>query len=83
MFSIEELTAAFRAVGLAEGDTVLVHSALRRLGPVAEGADGVIAALRAAVGTTGTVAVPTHTFSTVSAQQPVFHQTLAPPSSAR
>ncbi len=78
MLSITELTAAFRAVGLTEGTTVLVHSALRKLGPVEGGANGVIDALRAAVGAAGTVAVPTHTWSTVHALQPVFHQTLTP-----
>jgi len=78
MLTIAELIAAFRAVGLTDGDTVLVHSALRKLGPVEGRADGVIDALLAAVGPTGTVAVPTHTWGTVNAKQPVFHQTLSP-----
>ncbi len=72
------LTDAFRAIGLHSGDLVLVHSALRRLGPVAGGADTVIDAMLAAVGPTGTVAVPTHTWKVVSSEQPVFHQTFTP-----
>ena len=73
-----DLRAAFTDVGLQLGDTVLVHSALRRLGPVDGGADAVIDALLATVGTEGTVAVPTHTWAVVNERQPVFHQTLTP-----
>ncbi len=78
MLTIADLTTAFRAVGLTGGDTVLVHSSLRKLGPVEGGADGVIEALLAAVGGEGTVAVPTHSYANVHAMQPVFHQTLTP-----
>ena len=73
-----QLTAAFRDLGLRDGDLVLVHSALRKLGPVEGGADAVIDALLDAVGPTGTVAMPTHTWKVVNAKQPVFHQTLTP-----
>lgn len=73
-----DLVAAFRSAGLGESDVVLVHSALRTLGPVEGGADTVIDALVETVGPKGTVAVPTHTWAVVSARQPVFHQTLTP-----
>ena len=78
MWTETDLFTALRALGLADGDTVLVHSSLKQLGPVEDGADGVIDALRCAVGVAGTVAVPTHTWGTVNARQPVFHQTLSP-----
>lgn len=78
MLTQPSLLAHLRALGITSGDLLLVHSALRRLGPVEGGADGVIDALVAAVGPEGTVAVPTHTWGTVSTQQPVFHQTLSP-----
>jgi aminoglycoside 3-N-acetyltransferase len=78
MLTKTDLIVAFRAVGLTEGDLVLVHSALRTLGPVEGGADTVIDALLETVGPDGTVAVPTHTFEIVGARQPVFHQTLSP-----
>ncbi|MHB9134027.1 MAG: AAC(3) family N-acetyltransferase [Armatimonadota bacterium] len=78
MLTQSNLTTAFRSLGLQEGDTVLVHSSLRKLGPVENGADGVIDALLAAVGPAGTVAVPTHTWGTVNARQPVFHQLYSP-----
>ena len=73
-----ELICAFRTAGLAAGDLVLVHSALRKLGPVEGGADTVIDALLEVVGNQGTLAMATHTFRLVHGAQPVFHQTLTP-----
>jgi aminoglycoside 3-N-acetyltransferase len=58
-----EIEAGLRALGLTSGDRVLVHSSLSSLGYVEGGADAVIDALRAAVGPTGTVLVPTLTGS--------------------
>lgn len=48
-------------LGVRPGMTLLVHSSLRSLGWVEGGVTEVIAALRAAVGETGTVMVPAHT----------------------
>ena len=78
MWTKQQLESAFRDLGLSLGDVVLVHSALRQLGPVAGGAETVIDALLATVGASGTVAVPTHTWKVVSSEQPVFHQALTP-----
>lgn len=78
MWMKNQLLDRFRRVGVQSRDVVLVHSALRRLGPVEGGADTVIDALLEAAGPEGTVAVPTHTFAVVNAKQPVFHQTLTP-----
>lgn len=55
VITVEKLTHQLRTLGLAAGDTVMVHASLRALGPVAGGADGVMAALRAAVAPRGTV----------------------------
>lgn len=52
----EELTADLRALGVAAGDMVMVHAALRRVGPVLGGGDALIAALLDAAGPDGTVA---------------------------
>ncbi|WP_423602026.1 aminoglycoside 3-N-acetyltransferase [Sphingomonas sp. MS122] len=52
----DELAADLRALGLAEGDLVMVHAALRRIGPVLGQGDSVIGALRDAVGEGGTIA---------------------------
>lgn len=49
------LAADLRALGLAGGDAVLIHAALRRLGPVLGGPDTVIDALRDVVGPEGTL----------------------------
>ncbi len=78
MWTRNELTTAFAAVGVGAGDLLLVHSALRRLGPVDGGAETVIDALLDAVGPTGTLAVPTHTWQVVNGAQPVFHQLYTP-----
>lgn len=56
------LVAGFRAIGLRPGRVVLVHSALRTLGPVEGGAQAVVAALLDALGPRGTLVAPTFTF---------------------
>ncbi|MGW6565221.1 aminoglycoside N(3)-acetyltransferase [Streptomyces sp. NPDC054975] len=55
------LRREFEALGLREGAVVVVHSALSALGSVQGGARAVVDALRAAVGESGTVVVPTFT----------------------
>lgn len=53
--SVEQLVADLRRLGVAAGDLLMVHASLRAIGPVDAGADGVIDALEAAVGPTGTL----------------------------
>lgn len=55
------LTEALRALGVKEGDTLLVHSALSGLGYLSGGADAAITALRRSVGETGTFLAPAFT----------------------
>jgi aminoglycoside 3-N-acetyltransferase len=74
----KQLTKALLQTGLIDGDLVLVHSSLRKLGPVEGGADTVLDALLEVIGPEGTLALPTHTFSVVTSRQPVFHQSLTP-----
>ena len=50
-----------RALGLREGDTVVVHTSFRALRPVPGGVTGLLDALRSAVGPTGTLVMPTMT----------------------
>ncbi|MDQ0813584.1 aminoglycoside N3'-acetyltransferase [Streptomyces sp. B3I7] len=55
------LAADLRALGLTAGDTVLVHSSLRALGPVEGGAETVVDALLDVLGPAGTLVVYTQT----------------------
>jgi aminoglycoside 3-N-acetyltransferase len=49
------LAADLSALGLVPGDSVLVHAALRQIGPIVGGVDALIAALRDVVGPDGTI----------------------------
>jgi len=55
------LTDDLRALGVADGDVVIAHVAMSRLGWVPGGAQGVVAALIAGVGERGTLVMPTQT----------------------
>ena len=68
MINAATISADLRALGLAEGMNVVVHSSLSSLGWVEGGADAVIDALLAAIGKAGTLVMPTFTFPPV----PVF-----------
>ena len=57
---IASLTADLRGLGVRPGATMIVHSALSSLGWVIGDAPAVIAALTAALGAEGTLAMPTH-----------------------
>jgi aminoglycoside 3-N-acetyltransferase len=62
MVNPEELRAGFGALGLAPGDTVIVHSSYKSLGGVAGGAERVIGTFLELVGPDGTVLFPTFNF---------------------
>jgi aminoglycoside N3'-acetyltransferase len=53
--AVEELIEDLRRLGVRHGDLLMVHASLRAIGPVDGGADGVIDALEAAVGTRGSL----------------------------
>jgi len=55
------LAADVRALGVADSEVLLVHSALSSLGWVCGGAVAVVGALLDVLGPTGTLVVPTHT----------------------
>jgi aminoglycoside 3-N-acetyltransferase len=53
------LVRDLRALGVAEGDVVIAHVAMSKLGWVVGGAQAVVEAMLAAVGPTGTLVMPT------------------------
>jgi aminoglycoside 3-N-acetyltransferase len=60
--TVRSLAADLRALGLASGDVVLVHSSYRSLGAIAGGPQAVVQALLEVLGPDdGTLVVPTHT----------------------
>jgi aminoglycoside 3-N-acetyltransferase len=61
--SRQALVSDLRQVGLRDGQVVLVHASLSRLGRVAGGAATVVAALREAISPEGTLVVPAGTAS--------------------
>ena len=71
MFTKEALVAQIRAMGIGPEDTVLVHSSLRSVGPVENGADGIIDAFKEVL-TDGLLLVPTHTWWDVTRKQPYY-----------
>ena len=58
--TMSTLLRDLRALGIREGDVLIVHSSLSRIGWVAGGPQAVIDALLAAVGPSGTVTMPGH-----------------------
>lgn len=64
MLTFEQLVEGFRALGVNEGDTMLVHSSYKSFGEVDGGPQTVIRALEAALGTDkdGTLIMPTFNF---------------------
>lgn len=55
MYARHELANAFRALGVAPGDTVMVHASIRAVGPVAGGPDQIHLALKDALTPDGTL----------------------------
>jgi len=62
MLTLESLTSGFRDLGVQTGDTLLVHSSYKSLGPVDGGPQTVIDALLAALGPDGTLIMPSFNF---------------------
>ena len=57
-YTHKELTQGFTNLGIGKGDTLFIHSSFKSLGPVAEGAGTVIAALEEIVGENGLILMP-------------------------
>ncbi|MFK7691487.1 AAC(3) family N-acetyltransferase [Paenibacillus sp. HJGM_3] len=59
----QSLVQSFQKLGISRGDRLVVHSALRSLGPVDGGADTVLDALLEVLGEEGLLVVPTFTYN--------------------
>jgi aminoglycoside 3-N-acetyltransferase len=55
---VEEIVDQLAALGIQAGGVLLVHTSLRAVGPVAGGPEGLIEALRRALGPEGTLVMP-------------------------
>lgn len=66
-----EFTNVLKNAGVIEGQTILVHSSFKAMACPGT-PDDIVDALLDAVGESGTLAVPTHTWGIVNARQPVF-----------
>ena len=71
MTTIEQLKEQIRSMGIGPGDTVLIHTSLRAVGPVENGADGLIDAFCQCL-PEGLFLVPTHTWADVNRENPVY-----------
>ena len=67
-----EIAEGLRKVGLASGQVVLVHSAMRTLGYVVGGVDAVVDAFLDVLGPAGTLVVPTFTFAHEAEKSPII-----------
>ncbi len=67
MYSIETLVQQVKAMGVREGDLLTVHSSLKAIGEVENRGEGIITALRKAVGK-GLLLVPAHTWRDIWAE---------------
>lgn len=72
MLTARRIADGLRTLGIVDGDTLLVHSSIKSLGPLKHGPQTVVDGLREAVGPDGVIAVPTHTWATINAKLPVF-----------
>lgn len=68
----EQIAEALRTLGLEAGHIVFVHSSLSSIGYIEGGADAVVDAFLDVLGPTGTLVVPSFTFSHGRKLNPVF-----------
>lgn len=61
MLGVEEVAAQLSALGVRSGGVLLVHTSFREVRPIASGPEGLIEALRRALGPEGTLVMPTMT----------------------
>ena len=73
-----QLVSDLRAIGIKEGDCLFVHSSFKSMGHIEGGIDTLVKALLHVLGETGTLIVPTFTYSSVTIDNPVFDYEKSP-----
>lgn len=78
MLSLNRLKSDIEALGIVKNDIVHMHSAMRALGPVEQGFNGVTQTFQDIIGIDGIFSIPTHSWSIVVENQPVYHKIFTP-----
>ncbi|MFW5808032.1 MAG: AAC(3) family N-acetyltransferase [Spirochaetota bacterium] len=73
MTSINDIIEGIKGLGIAKGDVVHIHTAMRSLGPVEQGFTGITAAFQEVITDSGIFSVPAHSWDIVGKRNPVFH----------
>ena len=71
MHTKESLKKQLAAMGLTGEETILIHSSMKAIGETQKGADTVLDALMEFF-EKGLLLLPTHTWKTINAENPVF-----------
>lgn len=71
MNDAKKLLADMKALGIKEGETILVHASMKALG-TKEAPETVLDTLQAALGDGGTLLLPALTYENVTPEHPVF-----------
>ena len=77
MYTKEDLKKQLECMNIQKTDTVLIHTSMKAIGEVENGAEGVIDAFCEYL-ENGLFLVPTHTWLSVHAQSPIYDVTSAP-----
>ena len=72
MWNLDTLKEHLAALGLQQGDTVLVHSSIKAVGEIDGGADTLLDALQETVGEEGLLVLPTHSWAYINDLNPTF-----------
>ncbi|MBO5968845.1 MAG: AAC(3) family N-acetyltransferase [Clostridia bacterium] len=78
MLTRADIHTFLKRIGIKPDDTVLIHTSMRSLGEVEGGCDGLIDAFTSYL-TDGLFLVPTHTWSNVGKNQPVYDVSVTEP----
>lgn len=69
---LKQLQEDLMRLGLQPGDTVMMHSSFKSLGPIEEGPSGLFFAIQDLLGPEGTLILPAFSYDSVGYENPVF-----------